>query len=71
MTALSEDEQVSRERVQPTSCELVQVDPFAFRDVRSRIADNPITKLDELPPHRWATVYCLPSSPAGSTLMKI
>ena len=31
-----------------TSCELVKVDPFAwFRDVLSRIADHPITKLDE------------------------
>ena len=38
-----------------TSCELVQVDPFAwFSDVLSRIADHSITKLDELLPHRWA-----------------
>ena len=38
-----------------TSCELVKVDPFAwFRDVLSRIADHPITKLDELMPHNWA-----------------
>lgn len=37
-----------------TSCELVKVDPFAwFRDVLSRIADHPITKLDELLPYRW------------------
>jgi transposase len=39
-----------------TSCELVKIDPFAwFRDVLSRIADHPITKLDELMPHNWAT----------------
>jgi transposase len=38
-----------------TSCELAKVDPFAwFRDVLSRIADHPVTKLDELLPHRWA-----------------
>ena len=38
-----------------TSCELVKIDPFAwFRDVLSRIADHPVTKLDELLPHRWA-----------------
>jgi transposase len=38
-----------------TSCELVKVDPFAwFHDVLSRVADHPITKLDELLPHRWA-----------------
>src|SRR5580658_2496173 len=37
------------------SCELVKVDPFAwFQDVLSRIAGFPITKLDELLPHRWA-----------------
>ena len=54
------------------SCELVKVDPFEwFRDVLSRIADYPITKLDELLPHRWAAVYCLPSSSGGCTRMKI
>ena len=38
-----------------TSCELVKVDPFAwFGDVLSRIAEFPVTKLDELLPHRWA-----------------
>jgi transposase len=38
-----------------TSCELVKIDPFAwFRDVLDRIAVHPITKLDELLPHRWA-----------------
>jgi transposase len=37
------------------SCELVKVDPFAwFRDVLSRIACHPMTRLDELLPHRWA-----------------
>jgi transposase len=37
------------------SCELVKVDPFAwFRDVLSRIAAHPITRLDELLPYRWA-----------------
>jgi hypothetical protein len=36
------------------SCELVKVDPFAwFQDVLSRIALHPITRLDELLPHRW------------------
>jgi transposase len=38
-----------------TSCELVNIDPFAwFRDVLVRIADHPMTRLDELLPHRWA-----------------
>lgn len=38
------------------SCELVKVDPFAwFQDVLSRIASHPITRLDELLPHRWAS----------------
>jgi transposase len=38
-----------------TSCELVKVDPFNwFRDVLRRIADHPVTKLDELFPHNWA-----------------
>jgi hypothetical protein len=37
------------------SCELVKVDPFAwFHDVLSRIAEHPITQLEELLPHRWA-----------------
>ena len=36
------------------SCELVKIDPFAwFHDVLSRIAEHPITKLEELLPHRW------------------
>jgi hypothetical protein len=42
-----------------TSCELVKVDPFAwFKDVLTRVADHPMHKLDELLPHRWATVQC-------------
>jgi transposase len=37
-----------------TSCELVKIDPFSwFRDVLARIADHPVTRLDELLPHRW------------------
>ena len=37
------------------SCELVKIDPFAwFHDVLSHIAQHPITRLDELLPHRWA-----------------
>lgn len=37
------------------SCELMKVDPFAwFHDVLARIANHPITSLDELLPHRWA-----------------
>jgi hypothetical protein len=37
------------------SCELVKIDPFAwFHDVLSRIAEHPITRLEELLPSRWA-----------------
>ena len=37
------------------SCERVKVDPLAwFCDVLTRIAAHPITKLEELLPHRWA-----------------
>ena len=37
------------------SCELVKADPFAwFRDVLRRIGEHPLSKLDELLPHRWA-----------------
>jgi len=36
------------------SCELVKVEPFAwFHDVLSRIAAYPVTRLEELLPHRW------------------
>jgi transposase len=38
------------------SCELVKIDPFAwFHDVLSRVADYPMTRLDELLPHRWSS----------------
>jgi transposase len=41
-----------------TSCELVKIDPFAwFRDVLARIADCPMSRLDELLPGRWALDY--------------
>jgi transposase len=37
------------------SCELVNVDPFAwFQDVLSRIGSHSIQQLDELLPHCWA-----------------
>jgi hypothetical protein len=37
------------------SCQRVGVDPFTwFKDVLSRIADHPVTRLTEFLPHNWA-----------------
>jgi hypothetical protein len=37
------------------SCQRVDVEPFAwFKDVLSRIADHPISRIAELLPHNWA-----------------
>ena len=39
------------------SCERVGVDPFVWlKDILSRIANHPITRLAELLPHNWASV---------------
>jgi transposase len=55
-----------------TSCELAKLDPFAwFRDVLSRIAEFPVTKLDQLLPHRWAAAQSSLSVSGGSTRAKI
>jgi transposase len=38
------------------SCQRIGIDPFTwFKDVLSRIASHPITKLNELLPHNWAS----------------
>ena len=38
------------------SCQRVGVDPFVWlKDILSRIADHPITRIAELLPHNWAS----------------
>ena len=38
------------------SCQRVGVDPFAWlKDILSRIADHPITRIAELLPHNWTS----------------
>src|SRR5215469_9552316 len=38
------------------SCQRVEVDPFVWlKDILSRIADHPITRIAELLPHNWAS----------------
>lgn len=40
------------------SCQRIGIDPFAwFKNILSRIASHPITRLAELLPHNWATAH--------------